>query len=524
MRNEFIIGSTVILIGVYCFSYVYPNVTLMYYFFGPIILLGIYDLFQKKHAILRNFPVFGHFRYWLEMIRPEIQQYFIESYEEGKPFSREMRSVIYQRAKGALDTLPFGSQRDMYRPGYEWINHSMCPAEVLKEDPRVLIGGSQCLKPYSASIFNISPMSFGALSKNAILALNKGAKLGGFAHNTGEGGISSYHQAYKADVIWQIGTGYFGCRTALGDFAPEMFREKASQEEIKMIEIKISQGAKPGHGGILPGVKVTDEIAEIRGVDAGKTVFSPPAHRAFTTPIELMLFVAKLRELSGGKPIGFKLCVGKRREFLSVIKAMLETDILPDYIAIDGAEGGTGAAPLEFSNSIGTPLNDGLIFAHNCLVGAGLRNKIKIIATGKVTTGFNIASNLALGADLCSSARGMMFAIGCIQALRCNSNLCPAGVATQNPALVKGLDPEDKGTRVYKYHKATVHSFLEVLSASGLKHPDDLRPWHIQRRESISKVRHYGQLYHYLEEGSLLTGEVPKDYSFAWKNSTPNSF
>lgn len=523
MRKTFWISSILILLFFALVSYFWHPMGYIFILLVPIFIVGVIDATQSKHTILKNFPVAGHFRYLLEMIRPEIQQYFIETYEDGKPFSRAQRSVIYQRAKKDLDTLPFGSQLEMYQPGYEWVNHSMVPKPMLHEAPRVTIGGPLCTKPYSASLFNISAMSYGALSKNAVLALNRGAKKGGFYHNTGEGGLSPFHLD-GADVTWQIGTGYFSCRTKDGKFNPEMFKERSTHPNVKMIELKMSQGAKPGHGGILPAAKVTKEIADIRGVEIGKTVFSPPYHTAFTNPVEMMQLIQKLRELSGGKPVGFKLCVGKRREFFALIKAMMKTKIYPDFITIDGGEGGTGAAPLEFSNSVGTPLNDGLIFVHNALVGTGLRDKIKLIVSGKVITGFNILSKIALGADLCNSARGMMFALGCIQALRCNSNHCPTGVATQNVGLMNGLDPTDKSIRVYNYHHGTIESFLEVLAAAGLSHPSELRPWHIQRRESFSEVRHYGEAYEYLEPGALLDGKVPASYHHAWENSTAESF
>ncbi len=524
MRKMFWLTSFGVLGTVALIGFFWPPIFYTYVLLVPIFLVGVKDCLQTRHSILKNFPVMGHFRYLLEMIRPEIQQYFIESYEEGKPFSRAQRSVIYQRAKRDLDTLPFGSQLDMYSPGYEWINHSMVPKPMLHDEPRVKIGNEQCSKPYSASLFNVSAMSYGALSKNAVMALNRGAKLGSFYHNTGEGGLSPYHLQEGGDLVWQIGTGYFSCRTKDGKFNPEMFKERATLENVKMIELKMSQGAKPGHGGILPAAKVSREIAAIRGVEVGKTVFSPPYHTAFKTPVEMMEFLQKLRELSGGKPVGFKFCVGKRRELFSVIKAMKKTKIYPDFITVDGGEGGTGAAPIEFSNSVGTPLNDGLIFVHNALVGTGIRDKIKIIVSGKVITGFNILSKIALGADLCNSARGMMFALGCIQALRCNSNHCPAGVATQDKGLMGGLDPTHKATRVFNYHKTTIESFLEVLAAAGLSHPSELRPWHIHRRESFSSVRHYGEAYDYLAPGSLLDGKVPGSYHHAWENSQAEVF
>ena len=489
-----------------------------------VILIGLADIRQSKHAIRRNYPVVGHFRYLLEAIRPEVNQYFIESNTDGVPFSRDLRSVVYQRAKGALDTLPFGTQLNLYEPGVEWMLHSMVPSPMPKQMPRVLIGRDLCEKPYNASMLNISAMSYGALSKNAILALSSGAKQGNFAHNTGEGGISPYHLEGGGDLIWQIGTGYFGCRNLDGTFSEEAFQASAASDAVKMIEIKLSQGAKPAHGGILPARKVTIEISKIRGVPLGKDVLSPPGHSAFHTPRELLAFITKLRKLSGGKPIGIKLCVGKRREFLSLCKAMVETGEHPDYIAVDGAEGGTGAAPFEFSNSMGQPLTEGLIFVHNSLNGIGFRDRIMLIASGKVLTGFDMARLCALGADLCYSARAMMMAIGCIQARRCNDNKCPAGVATQDPNLVYGLDPVDKAKRVARYQHETLHSFMELICATGVPHPGLLRPWVIQRRTSHNEVRHYGQMYTYLEPGCLLRDEIPEMYKNAWKHASADSF
>ena len=490
---------------------------------GPIIALGVSDMLQTKRAVLRNFPVIGHIRYLLEMVRPEIQQYFVESDIDGRPFNREDRSVVYQRAKGALSTLPFGTQRDVYQTGYEWINHSMVPVDADAPSPRVTIGAGRCEKPYSASILNISAMSFGSLSANAIKALNIGAREGGFAHNTGEGSISPHH-LQGGDLIWQIGTGYFGCRAEGGGFDPEKFASCASQDAVKMIEIKISQGAKPGHGGILPAAKITPEIAEIRGVPMGADVISPPGHSTFSTPIELLEFVGQLRELSGGKPVGFKFCVGKRREFLAICKAMLETGECPDFISVDGGEGGTGAAPFEFSNSMGCPLVDGLTFVHNALIGIGLRDQIKIIASGKVASGFGLTRLLALGADLCNAARSMMLALGCIQARKCNSNECPVGVATQDPSLAGGLDVESKAIRIARYHAGTIHAATELMGAAGLASPEDLRPWHITRRVSQLETLHYGEIVEYLEPGALLQGELPASFARAWRSSSAYSF
>lgn len=489
----------------------------------PIFLLGVGDMLQKRHAVLRNFPVIGHGRYFLETIRPEINQYFIESNTDGTPFNREQRSVIYQRAKDVIDTLPFGTQMDVYEPGYEWIEHSMRAKHLGGQPPRVKIGSPDCKQPYQASLLNVSAMSYGALSRNAVMALNRGAKKGGFAHNTGEGGISPYH-LQGADLIWQVGTGYFGCCERGGVFSAEKFEKNAARPEVKMIEIKLSQGAKPGHGGILPAQKVTTEISEIRGVPMGQDVLSPPAHSAFDTPKGLLEFIKQLRDLSGGKPIGFKLCVGRRREFFAICKAMLETGILPDFISVDGGEGGTGAAPIEFSNRVGMPLTEGLIFVHNALKGCGIRQRIKIIASGKITTGFDVARAIALGADLCYSARGMMFAIGCIQARRCNKNDCPVGVTTHKPHLVAGLEVSSKAERTYEFHRHTIEGFMQLLGAAGFEEPGDLRPWHISRRVSRSRTANYAALYDYLPDRCLLIDPLPEQYALDWGAASADCF
>ena len=491
--------------------------------FVPLFLLGLYDCLQPRHALRRNFPLLARLRYFAEEIRPEIQQYFIESNTAGRPFSRELRTVVYRRAKNLRDTIPFGTEHDVYRVGYEWMNPSLQAHHPPEEQPRVWIGGKDCKKPYSAAMLNVSAMSYGSLSRQAISALNLGAKQGGFYHNTGEGSISPYH-LQGGDLCWQIGTGYFGCRDDDGNFHEERFKKNASRDEVKLIEIKISQGAKPGHGGILPAAKVTPEIAEIRHVPLGKDVLSPPTHAAFTTPKELCLFIAKLRELSGGKPIGFKICLGKRREFFSICKAMLETGVTPDFITVDGGEGGTGAAPLEFTNVLGAPLDETLIFVHNALVGCRLRRHIRIIASGRIMSGFDIAHKIAMGADLCNSARAMMFALGCIQAQKCNSNDCPTGVATQDPQLTVGLVSEDKAERVYHYQHNTVEAFSELIAAAGLGHPDELRPWHIHRRVSPTRVMHYGEMFDYLEPGELLEEPLPESYARAWRSASADSF
>ncbi len=524
MRNTFWTVSAISFSAVAGASVIWPSALYSLVVLLPIFGIGVVDVLQTKQSIRRNFPVLGHGRYLMELIRPEINQYFIESNKDGVPFDRERRSIIYQRAKKTLDTLPFGTQSDVYAQDYEWINHSLVPKKVPHDPPRVKVGGPDCKQPYMAALLNVSAMSYGSLSKNAILALNQGAKTGGFYHNTGEGGLSPYHLQPGGDLVWQIGTGYFGCRNPDGSFSAEEFRKRSNLPNVKMIEIKLSQGAKPGHGGILPASKLTQEIIEIRGVVPGKDVVSPPAHSSFSTPEGLLQFVAQLRELSNGKPIGFKLCIGKRREFLAVAKAMIKTGITPDFITVDGGEGGTGAAPIEFSNSVGTPLKEGLVFVHNTLIGIGVRDKVRIIAAGKVTTGFHMAALMALGADLCNSARAMMFALGCIQALRCNSNNCPTGVATQNPELVKGLHVPNKATRVANFQRETVHSLLEVVGAAGLRNPAELRPWHIMRRVNSTDVRNYDEIYDFIKPGSLLGHQIPETFARPWQMAQPETF
>lgn len=524
IRRIFLLSTLGILILNFCIALVFPPIWWSMVIFGPVILFGFLDMLQDKQAIRKNFPIIGNFRYLMEAIRPEINQYFVESNSSGVPFSREERSVVYQRAKGVRDTLPFGTQKAVYTVGYEWINHSMSPKSVDPSKMRVLIGGPQCKHPYDCSLLNVGAMSYGALSNNAILALNEGAKIGNFAHNTGEGGISPYHLKPGGDLIWQIGTGYFGCRTKDGKFSEEHYKDNAAIAQVKMIELKLSQGAKPGGGGILPGAKVTKEIARIRGIPAGITINSPASHSTFTTPTGLLEFMAKLRDLSGGKPVGFKMCIGKRREFLSICKAMLQTGIYPDFISIDGSEGGTGAAPLEFSNYLGCPLTEALIFSHNALVGFDIRDKIKIMASGKVTTGFGMIHRMSIGANAVYSARGMMLALGCIQALKCNANSCPTGVATQDPGLVVGLVVKDKRLRVANYHKNTIRSLSQLIGAMGLNHPSELRPWHMIRRIDTTRIRHYGEIYRFIERGSLLQEPYPEHYDRAMKIASTDTF
>jgi glutamate synthase domain-containing protein 2 len=526
MRKAFIALAAFLVTATVMISLAWPPFFWAFIFVGPFVLLGIYDLYQPKHSIVRNYPVFGRLRYFAEDLRPKVYQYFVESDTNGKPFSRLSRSLIYQRAKKETDTIPFGTQLDVYENGYEWLSHSIAAIShhELEPNPRVMIGGPDCKQPYAASIFNISAMSFGSLSENAIRALNGGAFMGNFAHNTGEGGISDYHLAEKGDLIWQIGTGYFGCRHHDGTFNDEAFAERSKMEQVKMIDIKLSQGAKPGHGGILPAQKVTPEIARIRLVKEGFDVLSPPSHSAFSTPLELMDFVKKLRTLSGGKPVGIKLCIGRKSEFFAICKAMVKTGIYVDFITVDGGEGGTGASPQEFSNAVGMPLREGVAFVYDVLTGFGLKKHIKIIASGKVVSGFDLIKNIALGADLCNSARGMMFALGCIQALECNTNTCPTGVATQDPSLMKGLVVEDKKTRVFNYHRLTVASAIELLGAAGLRHPYQLTRAYINRRISPNVMQSYIETFPYIPEGSLLKTPYPTKYELGMALSTSKSF
>jgi len=490
---------------------------------GLLIPIFIYDLVQTKHAILRNFPILGHIRYIFEFFRPEIQQYLIASNEEERPFNRNTRSVVYQRAKNERDTVPYGTENNIREVGYTWVLHSIQPFEINEVEPRILVGGDRCSKPYSASRLNISALSFGALSANALMALNLGAKLGGFAHNTGEGGLSPYH-LQGGDIIFQLGTGYFGCRDEQGRFDDQEFVKEATREQVKMIEVKISQGAKPAHGGLLPAAKVTPEIALARKVKLGQDVLSPSAHSAFSTPKELLVFLDKLRDLSGGKPVGFKLCVGKKSEFLAICKAMLETNLLPDFITVDGAEGGTGAAPFEFTSRIGEPLEEALIFVHNALVGINLRDKIRLICSGKTTTGFDIVQRIAMGADLCNSARAMMMSIGCLQSKQCDANTCPTGIATQNKWLQRGLVVDDKKYRAENYHRNTVKSFLEIVGAMGLSNPSDLKPSHLVRRISTQHVKTFDQIYEYLSPGALLVNPLPVSFKIHWDEASAEKF
>ena len=496
--------------------------------FGFLTLVGIHDRLQTRHAVLRNYPILGHMRFLLEFIRPEIRQYFIEGDNDKTPFSRSQRTLVYSRSKAVSDKRPFGTTLDVMAPGYQWINQSLAPTHLSDYNFRIEIGGKDCSQKYSASIFNISAMSFGALSANAVMALNLGAKKGNFAHDTGEGSISRYHRLHGGDLIWEIGSGYFGCRTEDGQFDPKKYAENALDPQVKMIEIKLSQGAKPGHGGILPGPKVTPEIAEARGVKVGEACVSPSSHSAFSTPLEMMAFIQRLRELSGSKPVGFKLCIGHPWEWFAIVKAMLKSQIYPDFIVVDGTEGGTGASPVEFSNHVGTPLQEGLRLVHNTLVGANLRDQIKIGCSGKIISAFDMAVVFALGADWCNSARGFMFSVGCIQAQVCDTGFCPTGVTTQDPSRQKALVVTDKSERVYHFHKETLKALKEIVEAAGLHHPVEINTRHIVRRVSANEVRLLEDLLPDVAAGSLLSNEegstLPKVFQLYWDIAQADSF
>ncbi|MBV1693608.1 MAG: FMN-binding glutamate synthase family protein [Hyphomicrobiales bacterium] len=492
--------------------------------FGFFSLVGLRDLFQRRHAILRNYPITAHLRFLLEKIRPEMRQYFFEGEKDGTPFSRDKRAIVYQRAKGELDKRPFGTLYDVYQTQFEWMHHSIAPRPISKEQFRITVGGPDCTQPYAASVFNISAMSYGSLSANAIRSLNKGAKLGGFAHDTGEGGYSPYHQEHGGDIIWELGSGYFSARNPDGTFSPEKFAQVASNPQIKMVELKLSQGAKPGHGGVLPAAKITREIARIRGVEMGKDCISPAQHSAFSTPIEMMQFIARMRSLSGGKPAGFKLCIGHPWEFLAIVKAMLETGITPDFIVVDGKEGGTGAAPLEFMDHLGMPLRDGLSFVHSALVGANLRSRIRIGASGKIVTAFDMARAMALGADWCNSARGFMFAVGCIQAQTCHTGKCPTGVTSQDPTRSRAIVVSDKAHRVANFHRETLHALAELVAAAGLDHPSQLMPHHFMRRAAPDRVVSFADLYPPLQPGELIGGTDHPRFAAPWALARADSF
>lgn len=462
----------------------------------PVFILAIAtsDSLQTKHTIKKNYPVVGRLRYLFESVRPEFRQYFFEGELDGKPFNRRQRSIVYQRAKNQKQTISFGMQDDPNRIGYEWAAHSIYPKKADSDKFRTLVGGPQCDQPYSASILNISAMSYGALSKTAVTSLNKGAQKGNFAHNTGEGGISDFH-LQGGDLIWQIGTGYFGCRNEDGTFSEKLFKERATLPTVKMIEIKLSQGAKPGHGGLLPAEKNTPEIAKIRAIKPHTDVHSPSSHSAFSNAFELLVFVNQLRKSSGGKPIGFKICIGQKEEFTSIAQAIIETGIIPDFITVDGAEGGTGAAPLEFIDYMGMALSDALTFVNATLKEYGVREHIKIFASGKIISAFDIAKTIALGADACYSARAMMFSLGCIQALQCDSGKCPVGIATQDKNLYKGVDVTDKTERVANFHKNTMKALAEFIGACGFENIHEVNPKVFFKRVDHSQNKSFQEMY-----------------------------
>ena len=526
INKKFVIASTLLITIVLLISTKWPIFLWVFIVILPMIMLGIWDMTQEKHSIMRNFPIFGRGRWFMEFIRPFIRQYLIESDIDGAPINRVFRNVVYQRAKGARDTVPFGTKIDVYHDGYEWIAHSLSAIELTGQEYnlRVTVGGKQCKQPYSSSIFNISAMSFGALSGNAIESLNLGAKLDNFSHNTGEGGISPYHLKHGGDLVWQIGTSYFGCRDINGNFSVELYEQKSQLDAVKMIEIKLSQGAKPGHGGILPADKNTGEIANIRGVKPHTQVNSPPTHSAFKTPIEMMHFIQLLRTHSNGKPIGFKLSIGHPSEFISICKAMIKTGISPDFITLDGGEGGTGAAPLEYTNSIGMPLRDATAFVCDCLTGFDLKDEIKIIVSGKILTGFHLIKNFSLGADICNSARGNMLALGCVQSLICNTNHCPSGVATQNAHLSNGLVIENKSQRVARYHKETINAVAEIIASTGLHHPKDLTRSYLFRRINQEKISRYDEIFPYLDQGVLLKTTPPEYFKQYMSEASAHNF
>jgi glutamate synthase domain-containing protein 2 len=513
--------SLAVIAGVYFY---WPPVLFFLILVLPLIGLGIYDIISR-HNVLSNYPVIGHLRYFFEFISPEIRQYFLEDDRSGRPYNRQQRNLVNARADGTGGTHPFGTEFDIRRKGYDFAYHSIGVKQVPEEAARIVVGGPHCRRPYSSSRLNISAMSFGSLSSRAVLAMNQGAKLGGFAQDTGEGGLTPYHLRYGADVIWEIGSGYFSARAEDGRFDEALFKKGARRDEIKMIEIKLSQGAKPGHGGVLPGAKVNAEIARIRGVPIGKDCISPAVHPEFSTPHGLIGFIVRLRELSGGKPVGFKLCIGRRSEFMAIVKAMLETGVTPDFITVDGAEGGTGAAPVEYSDNFGMSIDEALVFVRNCLVGAGLRDKIRIIASGKIVTGFDMVTKIALGADLCNVARPMMFAVGCIQALRCDTGTCPTGVTTQDPRRVRALNVDTKAVRVKNFHHATVKSFLSLTGAMGIAYPDELTPDRIMHRLADGPAVSYDRLHECLAPDSLLGGgKLPFGYAEDWRAASAEEF
>lgn len=510
-------------VGTFIANFFFPGSYVLFYIIIPLAIIALYDSFSH-HNVLRNYPVIGHLRYMFEFIRPEIQQYFVATNLSGRPYNRERRSAVYARAKNELDAHPFGTEHNITEPGYFYAEHAIAAITPDIKHTRITIGGQDCTQPYSSSRINISGMSFGALSGNAIQALNLGAKYANMAHNTGEGGISNHHKKHGGDIIFQVGTGYFGCRNKDGSFSLETFSQEATLSAVKMIEIKISQGAKPSHGGWLPGPKIDAEIAETRGIEIGKDCHSPASHQTFTTPLELMTFIATLREHSQGKPIGFKLCVGKKSDFMGICKAMLATQIKPDFITIDGAEGGTGAAPLEFSNRFGLPGDEGLNFVHNTLVGCNLRDDIHLITSGHIATAFDVIKKMALGADVCHIARAMMFSLGCIQAMSCHTNKCPTGITTQDQARQKAVVVPVKAKRVKTYHEATIKAVFEMLGAMGIASPSELKPEHILCRIDRGHSSNLSEFYPQLQPGELLSKKINPAYQKPWLNSSEEHF
>ncbi|SHO58917.1 FMN-binding glutamate synthase family protein [Vibrio quintilis] len=502
------------------FSLTLAGLTLVY------TLVGFYDLFFGHHSLNRLYPVVAYLRYFLESFRVEIQQYFIASDTEERPFNREQRSLVYQRAKNVRDTIAFGTQRNLLEENYLSLWHSLAPQKVQESEKRVRIGGPDCQQPYDASYLNISAMSFGALSHNAIEALNLGAKKAGCFHNTGEGGVSPYHIRHGGDLVWQIGSGLFGCRDSEGNFDEAAFQATAGREQIKMIEIKLSQGAKPGHGGVLPQSKITPEIAEIRQVPMDRDCVSPAVNPECTTPLALLAFLQRLRELSGGKPVGFKLCLGNPVEFLGICKAMLQTGITPDFITVDGAEGGTGAAPVEFSNRLGMLCLEGVSLVHNALIGIGLRDKVRIIASGKTASSFELLSKIAVGADTVNAARTMMFALGCIQSRHCNTNNCPTGIATQDATRSKAVDVVKKSERVKNYHHNTLESFYELVGSMGLHSPCQLRPHMLKQRSANGGLQPVETHITPLAPGALIhdVSALSPDWRRWWQQSQAEQY
>ncbi len=490
----------------------------------PVVALGAYDALQTRWTLTRNYPVAARIRWLFYDLRPYLRAYVIEGDLEGKPYSVEARNLVYARARGEIDVHPFGTELDTDSDEYEWLSHSIEPSDFAERHSRITIGGEQCSKAYSASVLNISAMSFGALSANAIEALNLAARDGGFYHDTGEGGISPYHLKHGGDLVWEIGSGYFGCRNSDGTFDEGLFAENATRDVVKMTEIKLSQGAKPGHGGVLPGRKVTAEIAQARKVRAGEDCVSPRAHSAFSTPVEMLEFAASMRELSGGKPVGIKLCVGQIHEVLAIMKAMIKSGILVDFIVVDGGEGGTGAAPLELSNHVGMPLTEGLITVRNALVGTGLRDKVKLAASGKVFSAAGLARNFAIGADWCNAARAFMFSIGCIQAQRCHTDTCPTGITTQDPRRQRGLVPEVHAARAARFHAKTLEALSVIVAAAGLDHPRDLMPHHLVHRVGSASARRIDHIYPFLAKNALIDAPDETPYAEWWHAADPDSF